>query len=396
MPAQDLLRWRGQFPILADTVYLVSHSLGAMPRRTREYLAQYADTWASRGVRAWGEGWWEMPRTVGDLIGRIIGAQPGTVVMHQNQSIAQSTILSALDWPAHRNGLVTERMNFPSNLYLFYALEREGAQVRTVESPDGQTVPLETMLGAIDEHTRLVSVSHVVFKSGFVQDVAAITRRAHEVGALVLVDLYQSAGTVPVDVGELGVDFATGGSVKWLCGGPGAGYLYVRRDQWMSLEPRLTGWMAHQAPFAFEDEPIAYADDAFRFLNGTPNVPALYAARAGYEIVDEIGVDAIRAKSVRQTQRLIELADAARIGVAAPRNPADRGGTVTLEVPNGLSVTRLLASRDVLVDFRPGAGVRVSPHFYTTDEELDVFLQELTRASAEAKPGRTGAPTSAY
>jgi kynureninase len=164
----------------------------------------------------------------------------------------------------------------------------------------------------------------------------------------------------------------------------------------MSLEPRLTGWMAHQAPFAFEDEPIAYADDAFRFLNGTPNVPALYAARAGYEIVDEIGVDAIRAKSVRQTQRLIELADAARIGVAAPRNPADRGGTVTLEVPNGLSVTRLLASRDVLVDYRPGAGVRVSPHFYTTDEELDVFLQELTRASAEAEPGRTEAPTSAY
>jgi kynureninase len=396
MAARDLLGWRDEFPILANTVYLVSHSLGAMPRRTRDYLAQYADTWASRGVRAWGEGWWEMPRTVGDLIGGIIGAAPGTVVMHQNQSIAQSTILSALDWPARRSDIVTERLNFPSNLYLFHALEREGARVKTIESPDGQSVSLETMLAAIDEHTRLVSVSHVVFKSGFVQNIAAITRRAHEVGALVLVDLYQSAGTVPVDVGAIDVDFATGGSVKWLCGGPGAGYLYVRRDHWSSLQPRLTGWMAHRAPFAFEDEPIAYSDDAFRFLNGTPNVPALYAARAGYEIVNQVGVEAIRAKSLRQTQKLIDLADAAAIGVAAPRNPAERGGTVTLQVTNGPSVTRLLAARDVCVDYRPGAGIRVSPHFYTSDEELDVFFEQLARATADADQGRSETASTSY
>jgi kynureninase len=252
------------------------------------------------------------------------------------------------------------------------------------------------MLAAIDEHTRLVSVSHVVFKSGFVQNIAAITRRAHEVGALVLVDLYQSAGTVPVDVGAIGVDFATGGSVKWLCGGPGAGYLYVRRDHWQSLQPRLTGWMAHRAPFAFEDEPIAYSDDAFRFLNGTPNVPALYAARSGYEIVSQVGVEVIRAKSLRQTQKLIELADSAGIGVAAPRNPVERGGTVTLEVANGLAVTRLLASRDVCVDYRPGAGIRVSPHFYTTDEELEVFFEQLGRAAADVDRGRTETAATPY
>ncbi len=393
MAADDLLHWRSEFPILADTVYLVSHSLGAMPRRTRDRLAEYADIWATRGVRAWGEGWWELPRTVGDLIGRIIGAGPGEVVMHQNQSIAQATVLSAMDWRGPRNGIVTERLNFPSNLYLFHALERDGARLVTVGSDDGLTVSLDRMLAAIDETTRLVSVSHVIFKSAFVQDIAAVIRRAHDVGALVLVDLYQSAGTLPVDVRALGADFATGGSVKWLCGGPGAGYLYVRREHWAMLQPRLTGWMAHREPFAFEDRPIDYAEDAYRFLNGTPNVPALYAARSGYEIVNEIGVPAIRAKSMRQTQYLVSLADAAGIRIAGPREAAQRGGTVTLDVPSGHTVASALAARDVVVDYRPGAGIRVSPHFYTSDEELDTFVAELTRAMA-SQPGPHAGSTS--
>jgi kynureninase len=393
MAADDLLHWRSEFPILANTVYLVSHSLGAMPRRTRDRLAEYADIWATRGVRAWGEGWWELPRTVGDLIGRIIGAGPGEVVMHQNQSIAQATVLSAMDWRGPRNGIVTERLNFPSNLYLFHALERDGARLVTVGSDDGLTVSLDRMLAAIDETTRLVSVSHVIFKSAFVQDIAAVIRRAHDVGALVLVDLYQSAGTLPVDVRALGADFATGGSVKWLCGGPGAGYLYVRREHWATLQPRLTGWMAHREPFAFEDRPIDYAEDAYRFLNGSPNVPALYAARSGYEIVNEIGVPAIRAKSMRQTQYLVSLADAAGIRIAGPRESAQRGGTVTLDVPSGHTVASALAARDVVVDYRPGAGIRVSPHFYTSDEELDTFIAELTRAMA-FQPGPHAGSTS--
>jgi kynureninase len=393
MAADDLLHWRSEFPILADSVYLVSHSLGAMPRRTRDRLAEYADIWATRGVRAWGEGWWELPRTVGDLIGRIIGAGPGEVVMHQNQSIAQATVLSAMDWRGPRNGIVTERLNFTSNLYLFHALEREGARLVTVESDDGLTVSLDRLLAAIDETTKLVSVSHVIFKSAFVQDIAAVIRRAHDVGALVLVDLYQSAGTVPIDVRAVGADFATGGSVKWLCGGPGAGYLYVRREHWDTLQPRLTGWMAHREPFAFEDRAIDYADDAYRFLNGTPNVPGLYAARSGYEIVHEIGVRAIRAKSMRQTQRLVSLADAAGIPIAGPRDADHRGGTVTLDVPSGYAVASALSKRDVIIDYRPGAGIRVSPHFYTADEELDTFMTELTRAMA-AQPREKTATTS--
>src|SRR6202453_3172314 len=320
-----LLAWRKEFPILGHTTYMISHSLGAMPRRVSEQLQQYADTWATRGIRAWEEGWWQMPVTVGNLIGSIIGAGPGEVVMHQNVSICQWIVASCFDWRASRNKLVTDGLNFPSNDYIYYGLERQGARVTRVASEDGMTLPLEAMLAAIDEETRLVSVSQVAFRSSYVQDLAAITKRAHGVGAYVIADLYQCAGILPVDVRALNLDFAAGGSVKWLCAGPGAGYLYVRRDLWSSLEPAATGWMAHREPFEFEAGPIEYAADAFRFLNGTPNVPALYSARSGYEIIHQIGVAAIREKSVRQTTRLIELAAEAGIPLRNSREPQLRG-----------------------------------------------------------------------
>ena len=373
-----LLEWRKEFPILANTVYMISHSLGAMPARTRQRLNEYADTWATRGIRAWEEGWWDMPVTVGNLIGNIIGAGPGEVVMHQNVAVAQQVVHSCFDWTGPRNKIVSEAMNFPSNLYAFEQLKRLGARVELVPSDDGITIPLDRMLAAIDEQTSLVSVSHVLFRSAFIQDIAAITKRAHEMGALICADLYQSAGTVPVDVRGVGLDFAVGGSVKWLCGGPGAGYLYVRRDLWPKLEPGFTGWMAHKHPFAFEDAPIEFADDAFRFLHGTPNVPAMYAARSGYEIVGEIGTDRIRQKSTLQTQRLIALADEAGLRVNSPRDPAQRGGTVILDVENGYEIVKELARQDILMDYRPGAGIRIAPHFYTKDEELDLTISAIT------------------
>ena len=303
-----LLEWRKEFPTLEKTVHLISHSLGAMPRRTRDRLNEYADIWTTRNIRAWEEGWWQMPVTVGNLVGNIIGAGEGEVVMLPNVSIAQSIVNSCLDFSNEkRNKIVTEELNFPTNLYLYRELERLGARLEIVPCDDGMTVPLDRMLAAIDERTLLVSTSHVIFKSAYIQDLAVITKRAHEVGAYIVADIYQSAGTVPVNVRALDVDFATGGSVKWLCGGPGAGYLYVRRDLWPRLEPRVTGWVAHKRPFAFETGEIDYADDAFRFLNGTPAIPALYAARSGYEIINEIGVEKIRAKSLRQTSLLIGL-----------------------------------------------------------------------------------------
>ena len=376
----ELLEWRKEFPILDNTVYMISHSLGAMPRRTRVRLEEYADMWSTRGIRAWEEGWWMMPATVGDLIGRIIGAGEGEVVMHQNVSICQSIITSCFNFSeSKRNKIVSEGLNFPSNLYIYHALERDGARLVTVPSDDGVRVPIDRMLEAIDEETLLVSVSHVIFRSSYIQDIKAITDRAHEVGAMVVADIYQSAGTVPLNVREAGLDFATGGSVKWLCGGPGAGYLYVRKDLWPRLEPRLTGWLAHKHPFSFEVGPNEYADDIYRFLNGSPNVPGMYAAMSGYEIINEVGVERIREKSIRQTGRLIEMAEEAGFRVNSPKNSGERGGTVVIDVPHGPLVTAELLRRDFLVDYRPGAGIRVAPHFYSKDEELDLTVREIKK-----------------
>jgi kynureninase len=376
-PEDPLLAWRKEFPILAHTTYMISHSLGPMPLRAEAALREFTTMWATRGIRAWEEGWWEMPITCGNLIGSIIGAPKGRVAMHQNVSICQTIVTSCFEWGGRRNKLVTDGLNFPSNDYIYHGLERQGARVVSVETEDGMTVPLDRMLAAIDEETQLVSLSHVAFRSSALQDLAAITRRSHEVGAYVVADLYQSAGIVPVDAVALDVDFATGGSVKWLLGGPGAGYLYVRADLDERLQPAATGWAAHAHPFEFVGGPMEYAPGMRRFLNGTPNVPAMYSARSGYEIVNEIGVEAIRAKSKRQTQALLALADEAGLTVRSPWDPEARGGTVILDVANGREVVAEMGRRQILVDFRPGAGIRVAPHFYTTDDEVRHTIAEL-------------------
>jgi kynureninase len=373
----QLLVWRDEFPVLEHTTYMISHSLGPMPRRTQTALQEFADTWATRGIRAWEEGWWDMPVTCGDLIGSIIGAPNGRIVMHQNVAVCQSIVTSCFDWSGPRNKLVTDGLNFPSNDYLYHGLARQGAEIVSVPSTDGMTIPLESILEAIDERTQLVSISHVAFRSSYLHNLAAITERAHSVGAYVVADLYQSAGIVPIDVTALHLDFAVGGSVKWLLGGPGAGYLYVRADLDKLLQPAATGWAAHAHPFDFTPGPIEYAPDIRRFLNGTPNVPAMYSARSGYEIVAQIGVEAIRAKSQHQTQLLIALAEELGVAVQSPRDPALRGGTVILDIPNGKEVTAELIRRQILVDYRPGAGIRIAPHFYTSDEEVVHTISEL-------------------
>jgi kynureninase len=387
----ELLKWRGEFPILDKTVYLISHSLGAMPKGTYARLNEYAETWATRGVRAWAEGWWDMPVTLGNEIGRIIGAERGCVVMHQNVSICQSLILSCFEPKPNRNKIVYSELNFPSVMYVYEAHAREGRlRIQTVPSDDGITVSLERFLEAIDEETLLVPFSHVLFKSGFLQNAKAITERAHEVGAKVVLDTYQSAGTVPFNVKNLNVDFATGGSVKWLCGGPGAGYLYVRPDLHEQLQPKTTGWMAHEHPFAFETT-LNYASGITRFLHGSPAIPALYAAQSGYQIINEIGVDRIREKSVRQTTRLIALAEEAGFKVTSPKDSSQRGGTITVWHEDAAALTRELIRREFIVDYRPGAGVRISPHFYTKDEELELVINEMkkirdTREYEHAEP----------
>jgi len=387
--SDDLLKWRSEFPILEKTVYLISHSLGAMPRATSERLQEYADTWASRGVRAWAEGWWDMPLTVGDEVARIIGADPGAVVMHQNVSVCQSLILSCFDPTPERNKIVYSELNFPSVMYVYEAHARSGSlRIETVKSDDGITVPLERMLAAIDESTLLVPFSHVLFKSAFLQDAKAIIDRAHEVGAMVVLDTYQSAGTIPFSVKEMNTDFATGGSVKWLCGGPGAGYLYVRPDLQTKLEPKTTGWMAHEQPFAF-DTTLRYASNVSRFLHGSPAIPALYAAQSGYKIINEIGVEKIREKSMRQTNYLIELAEEAGFKVTSPKDVRQRGGTVTIAHEHAAAMARELIRREFIIDYRPGAGIRISPHFYTTDNELELVIREMKKIGDSRSYGET-------
>jgi kynureninase len=365
---RDLLDYRVEFPILEHTTYLINHSLAAMPRRVEERLAEYAAWGGARGIRAWGEGWWELPMTVGDQVGRIIGAPAGSTVMHQNVAVAEAVVLSCFQ-PAEpgRNRIVYERANFPSVRYLYQA------------QPDLDVVVCEddaAIVEAIDDRTLLVPISHVLFKTGEIQDVEPIIRRAHEVGAHVILDCYQSAGIVPFDVSGLGVDFAVGGSVKWLCGGPGNGWLYVRPDLSERLAPSYTGWQAHASPFAFEEE-MTYAAGAVRFLTGTPNVPAHYAATAGYDLIEEVGVERIRTRSLEQTQLLIELADAAGFDVRSPREPHRRGGTVTVHVPDFPAVYRELMERQIICDFRPDAGIRLGPHYYNSDDELRHVIAQI-------------------
>jgi len=365
---RDLVDYRSEFPILEHTTYLINHSLAAMPAKAEDRLAEYARMWKERGIRSWGEGWWTMPMTVGDQIGRIIGGVPGTTVMHQNVAVAEAVVLSSF-FPidATRNRIVYERGNFPSVRYLYQA--QPGLEVVVCED-DGAIVD------AIDERTLLVPISHVLFKTGEIQEIEPIIRRAHEVGAHVILDCYQSAGIVPFDVSALDVDFAVGGSVKWLNGGPGNGWLYVRPDLAERLEPTFTGWQAHERPFGFEEE-MDYAPGAARFLTGTPNVPALYAATAGYDLIEEVGVDRIRENSLRQTQLLIDLADGAGFEVRSPRSPVRRGGTVTVHVPEFAAVHEELTERQILCDFRPDAGIRLGPHYYNSDDELRFTIEQI-------------------
>ena len=375
--SDDLLRYRSEFPILENTTYLISNSLGAMPRAVYDAMRGYADTWATRGVRAWEERWWMLAAEVGDEIGALISAAKGSVSTHQNVTTCQAIVASCFDFSGKRNQVVYSDMNFPSVMYFWEAQRAYGARVRMVKTDDGITVPTERLLDAITDDTLLVPISHVIFRSAYINDVKAIIEKAHKVGAQVVLDTYQSLGTLPVDVGALGVDFACGGVLKWLCGGPGVGYLYVRPDLGKKLEPKFTGWTAHQNPFGFEIGPIRYTDAPYRFMNGTPHIPSLEAARPGLKIIAQVGIEKIREKSKRQTARLIELADKHGWRVNTPRNPEKRGGTVSIDMPDSQEVCSQLLKRDILVDWRPKAGVRMSPHFYNTDQDLETAISAV-------------------
>ena len=372
-----LLAWRDEFPTLAHTLHFASHTLGAMPRGVDEALRRYATTWRTRGIRAWEDGWFALPTVVGDLVGGILQAEPGTISMHENVTSAEAVALSAIEFAPPRNRLVCTAEDFPSVLYLYEGLARRGVEVVRVPARDGRRVEEEDLLAALDERTAVVAISHVLFRSSQVLDVARIARRAREVGAITLIDAYQAVGTVPVDVQAMGLDMLAGGSVKWLCGGPGAAFLYVSPRVRDSLRPALTGWLAHERPFDFDTGPMRPDPGPRRFWTGTPAIPSFAAAREGYSIVARAGVAAIREKSLRQTRRMLEMADEFGFRVVSPRGEARRGGTVVLDVPHAEKVCATLLSEDVLLDVRPEVGLRLAPHFYTHDDEVEAVMRRV-------------------
>lgn len=373
----ELLKWRGEFPILDRTTYMISNSLGAMPRAVYDEMKAYADSWAHRGVRAWEEGWWEMAVSVGDKLAPLIGAGPGEISLHQNVTLIQAIIASCFDFRGPRNKVVLTDLEFPSIQYFYHEQRRIGARVELVPSNDPVRFDLDRFLEAIDETTLLVPISQVLFRSAYIVNARAIIEKAHRVGAYVILDLFQAAGTIPVDVRELRTDFAVGGVLKWLCGGPGVGYLYVREDLRAKLQPAIAGWIAHRRPFAFEAGAIDSREDSFRYLNGTPHIPALYACQPGLEILVKAGIATIREKSMRMTARLFEAAKSHGWTVNTSENPAERAGTVSVDCPHAYEVCRELLAREILVDYRPKAGVRLSPHFYNREEECDFAIEQM-------------------
>ena len=371
MSSDKLLQWRGEFPILERCNYLISNSLGAMPRKVHDSLKFYADTWGEHGVSAWGMGWFELPQTVGSKIAPLMGAAPGTVLVHQNASIANSILFGGMDFSDQkRDKVVITDMDFPSDIYVLRRWLPDNMRVHCVKSPDGIAIDTDELLDAIDDKTRLVSVSHVLFRSAYIMPAKAIVDKAHRVGAQVVFNGYHSVGVIPVDVRALNVDYYIGGVLKWLCGGPGGVFMYVRPDLLPSLEPKVTGWFAHQAPFDFDVENLELRADAFRLMNGTPGIASLHAIQPGVDIIAEIGVAAIRQKSIRQTSLIIDLADAAGYEVASPRDPATRAGTVTVNPPQAYEVSCEMLARGIKIDYRPQAGIRMAPHFYNTDDEI--------------------------
>ncbi len=374
----ELLKWRAEFPILERTTYMISNSLGAMPHGVYDEMRAYADSWGQRGVRAWEEGWWDMAVNVGDKIAPLIGAGTGEISLHQNVTLIQAVISSCFDFRGPRNKVVMTNLEFPSIQYFYHEQRRNGARVELVASSDPVRFDLDKFLAAIDESTLLVPISQVLFRSAYIVNARAIIEKAHRVGAHVILDLFQAAGTIPVDVRGLGADFACGGVLKWLCGGPGVGYLYVRKDLRAKLQPAIAGWIAHRRPFAFETGAIDAREDSFRYLNGTPHIPALYACQPGLDILNEAGIRAIREKSMRMTARLFERAKAHGWRVNTPENPAERAGTVSVDCPHAPEVCRELLAREILVDYRPKAGVRLSPHFYNREEECDLAIEQIS------------------
>jgi kynureninase len=379
VPHDELLSRRADYPILErSSAYLINNSLGAMHRDTATRLAEYARLWDTEGVVAWSTWFPEMTR-VADLVGVAIGAEPGTTILRQSVSDTMVAVASCLDLGSDRNRIVTTAADWPGTHYFWTEhCRRHGGELIVVPfEADGRSIDAQRVADAVDDRTCAVSVSLVQFRTSSLLELAPIQEVARRRDALLIVDAYQAAGAVPVDVAARGIDVCLGGSVKFLCGGPGNGWLSIRPDLVESLRPSAVGWISHREPFAFDWDAIDYAPGIGRFAGGTPNVPAAYAAAAGYQAIVDVGIGQIRERSQGLTQLVVDAALECGIDVLSPVDPSRRGGHVTLDPGDPARISEELIRRGFIVDFRPGSGIRIGPHFFTAADECRAVIDEI-------------------
>lgn len=367
---------RDQFPILSSSTFLVSHSMGAAPLGAKAALEAYFEQWASDGAEAWEEWLPEIGR-IADGIGEIIGAPAGSIFLGPNVSVLQSALASCLQFTPQRNEVVYEALQFPSLTYVWSEWQRYGALPRIVPSADGRTIETERLIDAITERTVIAVLSHAYYVSGAICDIRAVQEHCRKTGTILCVDAYQTTGVYPYDVADWDLDVVTGGSHKWLCGGPGCGWIYVKPELRERFEPAVTGWMAHARPFAFEPAPMTWASSMYRFGTGTPTIPGYVVAKPGHDLIKRVGVAKIREHNVRLTTLIAQTAIERGLTVNTPLEAEKRTGWIGIDFPGSREAYEKLIQRRVFVDYRPGCGIRVSPHYYTTDDEVHAFFEAL-------------------
>ncbi|MGZ8599545.1 MAG: aminotransferase class V-fold PLP-dependent enzyme [Actinomycetota bacterium] len=374
----DLASYRGEFPVLARKAYLISASLGPVSTRSRASLEGYLDAWASKGApdHVWFEDIFPRMRGLKDSFARLAGCDTDELALTTNISIAIATIASALEFD-ERPKVVLSELDFPTNGHVWLAQARRGVEIEWLRSPDGLTIPLEEYDRAIDERTAVVMVNRVLYRSSAIVDAKEVCRIARERGALSFLDDYHGIGIVPLDLHDVGCDVYAAGVLKWLCGGPGLVFLYVRRAVVPTLEPAVTGWFATADPFSFDAEHLEYHPTARRFEHGTPPAPVFFLAQGGLDIIGEVTPERIRARQGELTEHVIARADELGLPVRTPRDRDARGGVVNVGVGRDAeAICHALLERDVCTDFR-GDGLRISPHFFNTEDEIDRCFDEL-------------------
>ena len=373
--AHPLARYRSEFPIFRDRIYLNTCSLGALGDRSRRKVAEFFDVWQARGAAAWYDVWWDALDELRTRYGRLIGAQPAEIALAPSVSVAVASAASALDY-AKRPRIVVTALDFPTVVYQWLAKRPHGVEVVVLESPDGVSVPVDAFARAVDDRTALVATSHVYFTSGAIQDIAAIAEIAHRQGALCLVDAYQAVGQLPVDAPAAGVDFLIAGGLKWLLGGTGIVFLYVREGLVRQLEPTVAGWFGHRDQFAFDARKLVLHDDARRFELGTPALAAVYTQLGGLEYIEELGVPAIRRATADLTEDLVARARSAGLEPKVAQTPETRSAIVMLPAVDPAGAVRHLAAGGIVADARPGH-VRLSPFFYNVQDDHVAALERL-------------------